>query len=325
MNQHWCRLIFESFPEPMVIADGNGNVMEWNSAAEELFGLPAHGQPGMVTPGATLAGFLPPNAGPCRFQASQIAANGKERRIEYSILPLDAAELPGTVLLHARDISERARYEEGLLAIGQKFRHLNADIRHDILNQLTILIGFLQFSEDLATDDKFREFIGKEITAGEKVQRLIEFTREYQDIGEQGPRWLECTAALGKVVHEIGEDKVTLTPLPDFWEIYAHPSVEAAIERLVLYVVGERRPTVPAKIFAAEDPDGLNIIVEDYASPVPPDEKDLLFERGHGQAGIDLWLVKELLSLSEISIQEKGDTGGRFVMTVPGRLVRKKG
>ena len=325
MNEGWYKVVWESFYDPLVIADLEGNVLEWNRAAEEWFGLPPHGHGAAVTPGVALACLIPPKSGPCNLQTGALTVNGEERKIEYAIFPIDAGEGSGCVLLHVRDMTDRARFEDGLLAVGQKFRHLNAEIRHDILNQLTILIGFLQFSEDLATDDKFRDFIGKEIVAGEKIQRLIEFTREYQDMAEQGPCWLDCTTLLGKVVNETGEDKVVLTPPPNQWEIFAHPEVESAIERLLLYVLIERRPSVPAKIIVGGTSEGLNIMVEDYAPPFPPEEKNLIFERGHGKAGIELWLVREILTLSNISIIENGDTGGRFVITVPGRLVRKKG
>jgi signal transduction histidine kinase len=329
MNERWCRLIGESFPDPLVIADREGNVLEWNRAAEKWFGLLPRAQGRVKTSGTALAGLLPPKREACDWQNELLVVNGKELPIEFRILPLvpggRSGEGSGAVLLQVQEMMESARYKEGLLAIGQKFRHLNAAIRHDILNQLTIVIGFLQFSEDLAPDEKFRDFIRKEITAGEKIQRLVEFTREYQDIGEQGPCWIDCTVFLGKVVNETGEDKAGLTPLPDRWEIFAHPAIENAMERLLLYVVSERRPPVPAKIRAGEAPEGLTIIIEDYAPPVPPEEKNLIFERGHGNAGMDLWLAKELLSLSEISIREDGDTGGRFVITVPGRLVRKIG
>ncbi|MBP1928232.1 signal transduction histidine kinase [Methanolinea mesophila] len=325
MNEQWCRLTGELFPEPVVIADRDGNVLDWNRAAEEWFGLPPSGEERPVIPGVVLAGILPPVKGPCCRESGNLVLKGEERRIEYSILAAGPGETPDRVLLHVRDVTEQRRYEDGLLEIGQKFRHLNAEIRHDILNQLTILIGFLQFSEDLTTDDKFRDFIGKEITAGEKIQRLIEFTREYQDIGEEGPRWLDFETILGNVVNKIGEDHFVLTPLPERWEIFAHPSIEETIERLIQYIALARRPTVPVKIMAGNTPDGFNIIVEDFAPPVPSEERDLIFERGHGKAGIELWLVRELLALSGISIREDGVTGGRFVLTVPGRFLRKKG
>ncbi len=325
MNEGWYRVVWESFPDPLVIADRKGNVLKWNRSAGEWFGLPAHNEENPHRPEGALAELFTPGPEVCSWQGYHLVVMGKDLQVEYRILPLDAGEGSGELLLHIRDMTDRARYEDGLLAVGQKFRHLNAEIRHDILNQLTILIGFLQFSEDLATDDKFRDFIGKEIVAGEKIQRLIEFTREYQDIAEQGPCWFDCATLLGKVVNEVGEDKAVFTPLRDKWEIFAHPMIESAIERLLHYVLLERRPSVPAKIIVEETSEGLNITVEDYAVPVPPAEKNLIFERGHGKAGIELWLVRELLSLSGISIIEDGDTGGRFVMTVPGSLVRKKG
>lgn len=325
MNEDWYRIVWGSFPDPLVIADREGNVLEWNRAAEEWLGLPPHGQGTAITPGLVLTEIIPTGPEACGWQMHHLVVKGEEMKVEYRILPLKAGEVSGELLLHVRDITERTRYEEGLQAVGEKFRHLNAEIRHDILNQLTILIGFLQFSEDLAPDDKFRDFIGKEIVAGEKIQRLIEFTREYQDIAEKGPCWLDCTTLLGKVVNETGADKAVFSPPPHRWEIFVHPAVESAIERLLFHMIIERKPSVPVKIIVGEASEGLNITVEDSALPVPPEEKNLIFERGHGKAGMELWLIEELLSLSEISIIEDGVTAGRFVITVPGSLVRKKG
>jgi len=84
--------------------------------------------------------------------------------------------------LFVRDLSRR------------KLRDLISVVRHDILNQLTVLIGFLQYSEDLCEDPRLREFIAKEEGAGKSIQSLIEFTRKFQDLATDEPAWIALSS-----------------------------------------------------------------------------------------------------------------------------------
>jgi signal transduction histidine kinase len=59
---------------------------------------------------------------------------------------------------------------------------------------------------------------------------------------------------------------------------------------------------------------------EDNGIGVADDEKDLIFERGFGKnTGLGLFLSREILSLTEITIRETGTPGKgvRFEITVP--------
>jgi signal transduction histidine kinase len=71
--------------------------------------------------------------------------------------------------------------------------------------------------------------------------------------------------------------------------------------------------------------DGLRIIWEDNGSGIMSDEKNLIFERGFGRSsGFGLFLCREILSITGITIRETGTPGegARFEMDVPGRHFR---
>ncbi len=88
-----------------------------------------------------------------------------------------------------QDITEQKRAEDALALACQKMNLLSSITRHDILNQLTVLSGYLALSEELASDEKLLGFIKKEATATERINQQITFTKHYQDIGVQAPQW----------------------------------------------------------------------------------------------------------------------------------------
>jgi signal transduction histidine kinase len=67
-------------------------------------------------------------------------------------------------------------------------------------------------------------------------------------------------------------------------------------------------------------PDDLIITVEDNGTGVPPDKKEKIFEKGYGKhTGFGLFLAREILAITGITIHEKGvyGKGARFEIHVP--------
>lgn len=76
------------------------------------------------------------------------------------------------------------------------------------------------------------------------------------------------------------------------------------------------------QIRVASRPAGENLVIvwEDDGAGIAADNKELIFERGFGKnTGLGMFLVREILSLTGISIVENGveGKGARFEMTVP--------
>ncbi|MFY9800769.1 MAG: ATP-binding protein, partial [Methanoregula sp.] len=67
-------------------------------------------------------------------------------------------------------------------------------------------------------------------------------------------------------------------------------------------------------------PDGITILIEDNGPGIPASSKEKIFERGYnGRDGSGLFLVREILSITGIAIQETGTegVGARFEILVP--------
>lgn len=74
------------------------------------------------------------------------------------------------------------------------------------------------------------------------------------------------------------------------------------------------------RVSCSESADGLIINWEDNGVGIPHDEKDRIFERGYGKnTGLGLFLAREILSITGMSIIETGKEGEgvRFQITVP--------
>jgi signal transduction histidine kinase len=80
---------------------------------------------------------------------------------------------------------------------------------------------------------------------------------------------------------------------------------------------GERVSEI--RVSFRETTDNLIIVWEDNGVGIREEEKDQIFDRGFGKnTGFGLFLVREILSLTDISILENGipGEGARFEMTV---------
>ncbi|MBP9008000.1 MAG: ATP-binding protein, partial [Methanospirillum sp.] len=73
-------------------------------------------------------------------------------------------------------------------------------------------------------------------------------------------------------------------------------------------------------ISTRKDGDRLVILVEDDGAGIADDEKERIFERGYGKnTGLGLFLAREILAITGISITETGmfGKGARFEIVVP--------
>jgi len=69
--------------------------------------------------------------------------------------------------------------------------------------------------------------------------------------------------------------------------------------------------------------DELVIIVEDNGVGIAMDEKEKIFEKGYGKnTGFGLFLAREILAITGITIRETGSAGARFEITVPREMWR---
>ena len=231
------------------------------------------------------------------------------------------------VLTHGvnQDITERKRAEEVIRKANHQLNLLTGITRHDILNKITLVYAMLEFMEQKYPDSPVSGHITHILQAVEEIQSLIEFTRVYEEIGSQEPHWIHVRSVLSTLV--IPESITFSIDLPNL-SIFADSMIQKVFFTLLDNSVRHGQQVSDIRVSATETEESLVIVWEDNGVGVADDEKEEIFEKGFGKnTGYGLFLAREILSLTDITIREKGEPGkgARFEMIVPKGAVRRAG
>lgn len=132
-----------------------------------------------------------------------------------------------------RDVTARKQTEAALIAANRKMHLLSGITRHDILNQLTVLQGNLEFMRERITDPVLLGYMDRQQQALGFISRQIAFTQDYQDLGVRAPpdyRGLrECVA---HAAADLDARDLTLLTESGRFEIYADPMLEKVFYNL---------------------------------------------------------------------------------------------
>jgi PAS domain S-box-containing protein len=220
-----------------------------------------------------------------------------------------------------RDISDRKQLENALLEVNKKLSLLSSITRHDINNQLFSLKAFLELSKESLDDTaRISEYILKAEQAATAIERQIVFTREYQDLGAANPVWQNISPCLKTAMAALPMRDIRIMDMTSGFEIFADPLFEKVFYNLIDNALRYGGPEMTEiRISAVESDAGLVIAVEDDGAGVSAEDKKQLFKRGFGHnTGLGLFLSREILSITGITIMETGKpgTGARFEILV---------
>jgi PAS domain S-box-containing protein len=126
----------------------------------------------------------------------------------------------------AHDITERKRAEMALREAHRKLNLLSSITRHDILNQLAILYGFLELSRPEVAGTRLEKYVEKEMMAAEAIRRMISFTRDYEEIGKQQPGWHRPDGIIRQLARTASPPGMVIDSRLGELELYADPLLE---------------------------------------------------------------------------------------------------
>ena len=204
------------------------------------------------------------------------------------------------------------------------WNELTSKVRHDILNQLTAILGYLELSEDLITDPMIKDFAKKEQNAAEKIRERLIFTREYQKIGLSEFTWFSVSDIIKESLNEISLHPVTLEMNVGDARIYGDKNIRLALEKILENIPFHAKGATILKIKLQRSANGGILIIEDNGCGIPDTLKNRIFDLGFGsKGGNGLFLAEKILSVFEIKIQEKGIPGhsARFELTIPSDIL----
>ncbi len=219
----------------------------------------------------------------------------------------------------------RTRVESMINRANQKLNLLNSILRHDVINTLTALIGYVEMTEDIATDPGVRKNLAVISRQTQKITQQIVFTRDYQNLGMNMPEWQDVGAVVRKSASELDVGPVTLTTDFSNLKIYADPLLERVFHTLLENSLEHGETITWIRVYYRISGRDLTLVLEDNGVGIPEKEKSAIFTRKYYKnTGLGLFLVREILSMTNISVQETGipGDGARFEISVPKGVYR---
>lgn len=216
-------------------------------------------------------------------------------------------------------VEERTREVE---AANEKLHILGSITRHDSLNQLSIIRGWMSMIEEGARDTKTLEHIRRVITASETLEDLLKFTGTYEKVGVTQPEWVDVKIALDSSLPGLDLRGAKVLNGLKGLSVLADPMFPKVLRNLAENSVKHGQRTARISFSYEERPDGLVIVAEDDGVGVPEARKAKLFDRVRepsGRVGYGLYLSRAILAITGVTIQETGTPGqgARFEVTVP--------
>lgn len=223
------------------------------------------------------------------------------------------------------DISDIKMAQDALQLANKKLNLLAEITRHDIRNKLTVMGGYLDLLKDRPSESQHSMYVRKMKDTVNIIGENIEFTRLYQNLGIVAPAWQNIHNVFFNACTHVDIKKIHVQSDSEGYEIYADPLLERVFYNLVENAILHGNHVSTLRISARDTTTGLIISLEDNGIGIPVADKTKIFTKGFGKnTGLGLFLAKEILSITNITIWETGEYqhGARFEMHVPREMYR---
>jgi PAS domain S-box-containing protein len=256
---------------------------------------------------------------------------------EMQIVKKDGTRLPAEIRLtyleyrgkqfvycSSRDLSERMRMDRALKEANKKLNIYTSIARHDIQNKITVLLAYLGRTKKAVAEPLLLDYLNRQEQAAKAIRSEINLTREFKDMGLRPPEWQSIPDIVSAAVSRYGNTPARfINELPEA-EIFADGQLGRVFDRLFeKSLEGGGATEIRVRYQLKEG--ALCILIEDNGPGFPLEEKTQIFElQGDGLANRELFIAREILSLTDISLTEDGKPGqgARFIMRIPDTYYR---
>jgi two-component system CheB/CheR fusion protein len=305
VNDSYCRT-FETTAEEVVgspiyeIADGCWDIPELRELLEKI--LPQH---------ATFDGLE------VEIETPTV---GPRRMVLNSRCIMEKSGIAQHILLAIEDVTEKKLMERALAETNRKLQLMTNVTRHDIQGLLSVVGGNLELAQVEGDPNTARRFTDNAIEATHKIGAMIQFTKEYQQVGCEKPTWQNARMVLANTVVEAPMHGIRIeNNLPDI-EVFADPLLPKVFYNLIDNSLAHGDRTTVIRFTSEMVDNDLRITCEDDGVGIPAEEKERIFDRGHGKrTGLGLFYAREICSITGLGLNECGRKGGgaRFVISIP--------
>jgi len=245
-------------------------------------------------------------------------------RVVSAPYPLDSSKEGHLFVIS--DITTFKDNEKELLLLNKKLSLLGSMTRHDIVNQLTTIRGMLGLVHRKTDDEVILNLIETAEEAADRVNKHIEFSKEYQKAGMQVPVWQNLQTCWSLAYAMTRKKGLTFTYDGKNYEVFADQLLQKVFYNLIDNSLKHGKSVFYIMVHTRVEDGNLVIIYEDDGEGIQDSMKERVFERGVGfGTGWGLFFVREVLGLTGITITEEGTfgIGAKFLITVPGGGYRR--
>jgi len=224
------------------------------------------------------------------------------------------------VTVISSDITARRHIEKSLEDTNRKLSLMNEITRHDILNQLSVLNSCVALAEERTPDHDVKKYLMRCEQVADSIHAQILFARDYQTIGVESPQWQNIHSTVLHARQSLKIPTLTIDPGCANLEIFADPLLVKVFYNLLENSQKYSGTATAIRVSCHTINKTLVIVCEDNGFGIPANDKEKIFERGYGKnTGLGLFLIREILAMTGISISETGESGkgARFEIIVP--------
>ncbi|MDD4137157.1 MAG: PAS domain S-box protein, partial [Methanoregula sp.] len=326
--------IYEGSPDLIFVHAADGHVVDVNENVLRVFGITREEAITGKPDDTSGRGYTPEMAmaylrtaletGQAEFFWISKRKNGEEFPTEVRLRRIESVNERGEaeprVLAIVRNITEQRMAERALEQARKKLGLLNTVIFQDIQSTIFALSAYLQLANCNREEAKAASYAEKEAFLIHKIVSSLNFAKNYQDMGINPPRWQNVNQVFLYAISHLDSLKVSRNVRVNGLECYADPLLEKVFFNLIENIFLHGQQATEILLEYHETGEGLILVLEDNGVGIPADEKQKIFERGYGKnSGLGLFLVREILSITGITIREDGTEGkgARFEMLIP--------
>ncbi len=320
------KAIIHTSPLAILSIDLDGSISTWNPAAEWIFGWREIDslRPFSFLPDGEDEGIMAIKQRMLRgekmvdVEVKKHLPDGTMKVISLSTAPIiDQGGKTGSIIVVASDITERKQMEERLIQLNEVLRLINGILRHDTLNELTVLNGSLEMYKRTQND----RFLTSATRAVNRSMEMIKRMKELEKIALSGGPLK--TFDLAKVAEGVLKGYMIDFKIEGTCNVLADDALGSAIDNIV------RNATIHGKAdhidVQIEKQDGTcSIRIADNGIGIPDELKDKVFQEGfshgvNGGTGLGLYLVSKAVERygGEVWVEDSIPHGATFVISLP--------
>jgi PAS domain S-box-containing protein len=270
-----------------------------------------------------------------RYDTDIVRPDGERRVVDLQASDIQYEGSPA-VMVTLRDVTDRKAYERRLEDENQKLELLNRLVRHDIRNDMSVVIGYAQQLDaelgdgaDEATDETVRRSLDALLSHSDHVVELTMIVRDLMETLQDGGDGTHPVPIADVLEAELDQlrsaaadaDIRSPDPMPTV-SVLADDMLGSVLRNLLKNaVVHSDREAPHIEVSVAEGEDTVVVRVADDGPGVPDASKEDIFGKGEmglesPGTGIGLYLVQTLVSSygGEVWVEDNDPRGAVFAV-----------